>query len=161
MIYFRWCGAALILIAALVCSREYSAYTERRMAEGQGLLSLLLHIEKMIESYLASGGELFEGFIDERLEACGFLPKMREGGRGAFSDAKNSLTVGAPIKERLCTYFSGFGKGYKASELKRLDECISDCKSMISSEKTELEKSIKVTRALLLGGAVGVAILII
>ena len=161
MLYLRWCGAALLLIAALFCSREYSAYAERRIREGAGLHALLLHIEKMIDSYLAPGSELFDGFSDERLEECGFLEKIREGGTRAFSTTKDSLTVGEPIKKRLEDYFSLFGKGYKASELSRLRECISDLKKMLDDECEELQKSVKVTRALLLGGAVGIAILII
>lgn len=161
MLYLRWCGAALIMLCALFCGREYSAYAERRICEGAGLLALLLHIEKMIDSYLAPGGELLVGFSDEWLEKCGFLGKMREGGVAAFPTAADSLAVGESIKKRLSDYFSGFGKGYKESELARLRECISDCKKMLSEEREELEKSVKVTRALLLGGAVGIAILII
>lgn len=161
MLYLRWCGAALLFIAAIFCGREYSSYAERRVREGAGLFALLLHMEKMIDSYLAPSAELFLGFSDERLAECGFLEKMREGGARAFSAAKEALTVGEPIKKRLEDYFSLFGKGYKASELSRLRECISDIKKMLSDEQEELEKSVKVTRALLLGGAVGIAILII
>ena len=163
MLYLRWCGAALMLIFALFCGREYSAYAERRSGEGRAVLSLLAHIEKMIDSYLSPHGELFLGFNDEWLEGCGFLAALRsgEGLASAFSSSQEKMLLSEGVKKRLSDYFSDFGKGYKEAELKRLRDCRADIEKMLLSEGDELKKSVKVARALLLGGAVGIAILII
>lgn len=163
MVYLKWCGAALVLVFVLFLSREYSSYAERRAREGESFIRLLAHIEKMIDSYLLPHGELFLGFSDDWLEKSGFLGKLREGSglSHAFSSASDRLAVSEPIKARLAEYFSGFGKGYKEAELLRLRECRTDVEKMLSAERTELEKNVKVTRALLLGGAAGIVILII
>lgn len=163
MIYLKWCGAALVMISALFFGREYSTYAERRADEGESFIRLLAHIEKMIDSYLLPHGELFLGFSDERLEKCGFLGKLREGSglSVAFSSASDKLLICESIKTRLAEYFSGFGKGYKEAELSRLRECRTDVEKMLSNERAELEKNVKVTRALLLGGAAGIMIMII
>lgn len=163
MLYLRWCGAALMLIFALFCGREYSAYAERRSGEGEAVLSLLAHMEKMIDSYLLPHGELFLGFSNEWLEGCGFLAALRsgEGLSFAFSSSQDKLLLPEGVKKRLSDYFSGFGKGYKEAEINKLRECRADIEKMLLSDGEELKKSVKVTRALLLGGAVGIAILII
>ena len=152
-----------MLISALFFGKEYSAYAERRAGEGESFIRLLAHIEKMIDSYLLPHGELFLGFSNEWLEKCGFLAKLREGSglSSAFSSARDRLAISEPIKARLAEYFSGFGKVYKEAELSRLRECRTDVEKMLSLERAELEKSVKVTRALLLGGAAGIMIMII
>jgi hypothetical protein len=161
MLYLRWCGAALLLICALICGREYSAYAGRRVREGEGYLSLLSYIEKMIDSYLTPLSEIFSVFECESLEENGFLPSIRSG-----KSANETLTeVKGLIPEQMRTllsdYFNGFGKGYKDSELGRTREVRAEMEKMLDKERENLEKSVKVTKALLIGSAVGIAILII
>lgn len=161
MLYLRWCGAALLLLCALLCGREYSAYAGRRVSEGEGYIALLSHIEKMIDSYLAPLSEIFSGFECEALEKNCFLPAIRSGKspREALTEIKGLIPEN--MRTLLSDYLDGFGKGYKESELKRTREARAELEAMLDGERESLEKSVKVTRALLLGAAVGIAILII
>ncbi|MBP3402177.1 MAG: hypothetical protein J6K85_03855 [Clostridia bacterium] len=161
MLYLRWCGAALLLICALICGREYSAYIGRRVREGEGYLSLLSCIEKMIDSYLTPLSDIFSGFECEALEKSGFLPSVRSGRSASEALGEKSALIPENMRSLLSDYFDGFGKGYKNSELGRTREARVALEKMLDAEKENLEKSVRVTKALLLGGAVGIAILII
>jgi len=161
MLYLRWCGAALLLICALICGREYSAYIDRRVREGEGYLSLLSYIEKMIDSYLTPLSEIFSGFECEALEKSGFLPSVRSGKTASEVLAEQNALIPENMRSLLLDYFDGFGKGYKDSELGRTRKAKAELDKMLGAERENLEKSARVTKALLLGGAVGIAILII
>ncbi len=163
MLYLKWCGAALLLLFALFCGREYSAYAERRVGECEGYISLLLHIEKMIDSYLAPPSVIFRDFECEALESIGFLPAVRSGeaASNALSLSEKNSLLPEHIREKIREYFDGFGRGYKDAELTRTRASRAELEEMLKSEKASLEKSVKVTRALLLGAAAGITILII
>lgn len=150
-----------MLLFALLCGREYSNYANRKIEECEGYLSLLLHIEKMIDSYLAPPSVIFAEFECEALEKNGFLPLVREGKSPceALGEIKSALPN--DMHSELVGYFAGFGKGYRDSELSRTCKTCGELERMVENERAGLEKSVKVTRALLFGAAAGITILII
>ena len=151
------------MIAALFFCREYSLYAERRILQYKGFLSLLSHAEGMISRFLAKGEELWRGFSDSALEECGFLSDLREG-RGlkeAFSSCENRLCLPRSVKDELSAFFSDFGRSYKEGQLSSLSAFRSSLEERLKAEEADLEKSVKVTKALILGGAMSVVILII
>ena len=78
-IYFRWGGAALIMICALLIDREYKQYLNRRISENCGFLSLVSHAEAKISKFLCHGDGLWRDFSDDALTKCGFLPALQSG----------------------------------------------------------------------------------
>lgn len=151
----------MLLLAALLCGREYSAYADRRLRECEGYLTLVSYIEKMIDSYLAPLSVIFRDFECEALTENGFLPAVRSGVSPGEALGEKKLLIPEDIRELLCDYFSGFGKGYKDAELSRTRKAREELEKMVENERASLEKSVKVIRALLLGVAAGIAILII
>ena len=162
-LYLRWAGAAVIMVAALYTSREYSRFASRRLAQWRGFISLLTHLEGEISKFLARGEGLFRGFADAELEECGFLQNLREGDGllSAFEKCQSKLLLPRECKDALCEFFSSFGRSYKESELASLGAFRSSFEKEYEAEKERLEKSVKVTRTLLLGLALSVAILLI
>ena len=162
-VYFRWGGGAVLLVAAALVGREYTAYTERRISECEGFLSLLSHIEGKISKYLSFGDGLWRDFSDAELERVGFLPALREGltASEAFSRCNARLSLGDDVRERLGAFFEDFGKEYMEGELKRLRLFREELAKIHAAECVELRKNAKVVRTLLIGAALGALILLI
>lgn len=162
-IYLRWGGAALVMIAALFASREYSAYAQRRISQYKGFVALISHAEGMIAKFLAKGEELWRGFTDNALEECGFISSLREGKSlsESFSSCEDRLCLPRGVREELRGFFSEFGKSYKDGQLSSLSLFRAKLETKLNEEEAGLEKSLKVTRALIIGGALSVVILII
>ena len=162
-LYLRWGGAALIMIAALFACREYSVYAEKRILQHKGFIALISHAEEMISKFLAKGIELWQDFSDSALEECGFSSHLREGRSlsEAFSACEVGICLPKDVKEELRDFFSGFGKSYKDGQLSSLSEFRKRLENRLKEEELSLEKSLKVTKALIIGGALAVVILII
>ena len=153
----------MILLCALFVGREYTAYIKKRLSEYRGFASLIAHIEGMISRFLTPQDSLWQSFSDEVLEKCGFLAALREGGSlsDAFEACRASLSLSDGVKSRLSSFFSGFGAEYMDGELSRSSDFRSELEDGLKKEESELEKSLKITNALLLAGSVGIVILII
>lgn len=161
--YIRLLGGGLLLILSLFVSRGYSAYKDRRIAEAEGFIGLIAHIEGKISGFLSHGASLWQGFSDASLEQIGFLQKLKEGVTlsEAFSLTKAGLSLDCGTRERLREYFNTFGRGYREDELRRASCCREALEADLKKAKEELEKNVKAVRVLLLGGSLGIIILLL
>ena len=158
----RWLGGLLILLFALIVGREYSGFAESKVRMLSEYVKALLQIEKMIEICLATPAEIFADFDSQPLDKCGFLPAVREGRGlgGAFSSADKSA-LSSEARAILSDYFDGFGRGYAEREIARARKARGELEALLARERETSEKSVRVTSAMLLGGAAGVLIFII
>lgn len=161
-IYFRWGGIALLMIAALCINRGYKDYLDRRLSEFLGLFSLVEHAKDMISKFLSYGKELWRDYSDEQLEKCGLLSALREGKSlsEAFDMCKENMALSKESKQKLSHHFKKLGSGYKDGEISKLEELKTEIGDMLSVESREAEKNKSVVSALLLGGALALAIMI-
>ena len=159
----RLLGAGALMLFALIFGREYSAYVGRRIAEGEAFLALVSHIERMISEYLAPPEVIFTDFCSDELEHCGFLPAVRSGLSPADAIISHDvhLSVSTEIRDRLKAYFSVLGRSYREGELAAARECLADLGKIQSVERRELQKSVNLTRTLLLCVTMGITILIV
>ena len=162
-IYFRWGGAALIMICALLIDREYKQYLTRRISENCGFLSLVSHAEAKISKFLCHGDGLWRDFSDDALTKCGFLPALQSGASVAdsFEQCCNKTALSKEAKKLLSDSFKEWGKGYRDGEVAFLSSLKEKIASLLDKEKTEAEKSKKITTALLFGGALSILIMAI
>lgn len=162
-LYFRLGGAALVMIAALLISRYYEKYLLKRVDEYSGLVLLVTHMENEITKYLAYGNRLWSNFRHDGLEKCGFLPVLRECGSisEALSNVGDRMSLSRASREHLAESFSRLGRGYLDEELGLLSEIKDSLSAELDTERIEAEKNIKVVRALLLGGALAVVVMVI
>lgn len=161
--YLKIAGGLLLLLGAYLISEEYSAYAKRRIEQNLGILALLSHAEGMIERYLAFGRELWEGFENEALEKCGFLSELKQGRAvgSAFSLCLDRFCLSEEAVKRLKELFSSLGRGYKEEEVRRIFEFRKSYAVLSEEEGAELEKSVGVVRAISIGAALVIFILII
>ena len=159
-LYLKWGGIALEIIAALLISREYDRRLDRRISEHLGLVNLIAYAETEITKSLAHGGGLWQGFSDGALEKCGLLPLLREGEslKNAFDKCKGKMALSTEAKERISNLFVPIGRGYRDSEVRLLGEIKDSLSRELDSESESADKSKKIAKALLLGGALTVAI---
>ena len=163
MLYLKWGAVVLMLLVALFIGREYSAYMERRLAQMRGFSSLFSHAEEMISKYLSPADAIVSDFTDPELEKCGFLPALREGKDllGAFEACSGQLALTSGMKREIGEFLSGFGRGYKDGELKRISAFRRRLEQEMASCAESAQKDVKAVRALLFGGAMAAGILII
>ena len=160
-LYIKWGGIALVMIGALLVSREYDRLLDRRILEYRGLVNLITHAEAEITKSLAHGSGLWQGFSDDALENSGLLPLLREGEslKNAFDKCKGKMALSTEAKERISALFAPLGRGYRDSEIRLLCEIKDSLSREYDSESESAEKNKKIARALLLGGALTVAIM--
>ena len=162
-IYLRFLGGGLVMVAALIASREYSAYAQKRLEQYRGLIEFLSHAEGMISRFLASGDGLLTGFKNKALEDTGFLSALREG-KGfseSFAMCESKFAFSEEQKALIKKFCSDVGRGYKESEALTFACFRKTLESEMEREKETLDKSVKVARALLLGGALAFLIVVI
>lgn len=162
-LYIRLGGAAVVMIAALLISRCYEKYLLKRVDEYSGLVLLVRHMENEITKYLAYGSRLWSDFRHDGLEKCGFLPALRECGSicEALSNIGDRMSLSRVSREHLAESFSRLGRGYLDEELSLLSEIKDSLSEELDTERIEAEKNIRVVRALLLGGALAVVVMVI
>lgn len=154
---------AIILIGALAISREYSAFYRRRIAQTDGFVALIIHIEGAISERLASGKGLVAGFSDEALSSLGFLESVRSGAtlHDAFLGCRRASVISREVSMRLERYFADFGRYYKERELSRAATCVEELERLLERERADMPKNVKLARTLLVAFALGVLILIV
>ena len=158
----KFFGIGLMLLSAVIFSKEYEKHLDMRQGIAEGFLSLLLHVRRQIDCYLTPASRLADGFSCAPLEKCGFLKEAKEKGVGpAYSSMKDSPLLYESAKAVLTPLFLNFGKEYKENTVKQIDGAVASLKDILQKEKEESERSLKVARTLAVSAALGAAILII
>ena len=161
--YLRIFGSVLIVLAATFVARGYSRYCEARLRTLEGFLSFLLHIKGEIKRTLTTPEGFVRDFKCEELSECGFLSAVGSGEplHGAYLSSLPKLKLGINARELLSEFFEGFGKDYAEGERIRTESYAQKLERIAESERESLPKNVKLCRALLLAGALGLIILII
>ena len=161
-LYFRLLGGGLVVLSAIFASLEYSRYAERRLLHYSSLATLFDHAGGMISRFLSRGDELWRSFQNEELEKIGLLAHLR-GGESlslAFEKCESSLVLPQETKEKVRKVISSAGREYRNRAAEAYLSLAKWLEEEKNSEKERLEKSVKVTRALLIGGSLAFLIFI-
>lgn len=160
-VYLKIGGCLLIMLSALLVGREYSKYTDRRIAENAGFLSLVRHMEGQVAKFLSYGDGLFFGFEDSALESCGFLTAIKDGESlsSAMEKCKSHLSISPEMKSSLTEFFTHFGGDYQEEELRKISAFLSKIEKMAERDSENMTKNLQVARALLLGGALWASVM--
>lgn len=161
-IYIRIFGAVFIMLSALFIGREYSRFSDKRIGELRGFLLFVRHVGGRVSNYLSFGNELFWGFECGELESVGFLSHLREGKSlyESFMLCCPRLSIPLAQKEALKEFFHTFGNDYREGELEKITAFLEKYEKEAERECENMTKSLRVTRALLLGGALWVGIMV-
>ena len=161
--YIKIVGGLILLACAFLIGKAYESYAFRAISEYEAFLSMLGHIKNKINCFLMTTCKLLCDFESGPLEESGFLPKLREGKRmsEAFEDASARLAISKEAKKLLSVFFEELGVGYKDEELNRISGVERELSSILSREREEMPKNVRIAKTLLLAAALGILILII
>lgn len=153
-------GSAMIMIAALVVSKEYKSFTVSRVERLSGYFELLSHIERKIGVSLCPQHKLCEGFSSAALESE-FLPRLRECGELSAAYGGVGICVADEAHKILLSYFADFGKCDRAGELERVREAKVALQPILRRERETADKNIKLFETVAAAIALGLIILLI
>lgn len=160
---YRIAGIAAVALAALIFSREFSAYQKRRMGETEGFLSLLTFMRGEINCHLRPVSEWCRDFRDPALERVGFLPALRESCdlSGAYSACERQLSVTDAERKLLSAFTSSFGHGYREDELKLVDYYCAEMGRAAARCRRDVPRYNRLVRTLCASAAVAAVILLL
>ena len=154
---------AILPLAALIIGRGYSVYVDRRIAECEELCELLIHIRARVGCFLSPVSEMLSDFHSDRLSELGFVREVCDG-RGlseAYENIAPRLSVSEEVRRVIGGFFESFGRGYRDETLSEIDYARESLEKILERERVELDKSVRLTRSILLLVSVGLIILLI
>lgn len=156
MSFLKICGALALLAFALLASECYRKDRESAFLRLEGMVLLLRFLKEEIDRYLTPCDEIFLKFRHEALEACGFLPLLRE--KKSLAEALElsyeDLALPEKIRSELTDYAGHLGQGYREEEVERANCTLARVLPIYETARETLKKNIRLARVLLLSGAV-------
>ena len=148
---FRLFGTLCMTAAALGSVLFLLRWEARRKAELSGLLSLLSTVKSGILLRSLPLSEIFLGFEEPALSACGFLEALRSGGLRFALDG-GFLSFSREELSFLYRYAEGLGERFLCEEETAVTEALGALSALIAEESEEKKKSYKRRRTLILTG---------
>lgn len=159
-LFLRLVGVGIISVCGIIVSREYSKYLEKRISHYRGVLDLLIYLQDNCDFGRSAERISWHKFHNDVLEKCGILSALREGVgiADSFERHGRSLTVGDELKESILSVFRSCESGGFNERLSALKD---EASREYERESNDKERNEKVAKALLVGGALAIGIMII
>ena len=154
-------GLTLLLLAAWLIGAGYSSYCKKRLKQTEDFLSLVMHVRKRIEVFMATQKKLLCGYESDSLSR--FVAAAIEKGSlsEAFEEVRGGLSVSEELKGRLSEFFSEFGKNYRDSEIKRTELFCNELREEVKREEERTPVRIKIAYTLLFAAAGSLLIILL
>jgi stage III sporulation protein AB len=149
----------------LLGSFGYVGYTlvymeHQRVRQTEGVLLLLRHIRNGIVCFAFPIEEIYAGFQNESLEACGFLPALRQGGFAhALQVCRHSLWLEAEELRTLSAFAGEVGKSYSHEQARLCDYTAGEIEQALHRRREEAPRRARAAASLAL--CAGLALLIL
>ena len=159
----RYIGLFLVMLSSLAFSREYTRYMQKRVRECEAFLDFIGHLRMELSCYLRPLREAAGGFSSDALTEVGFFEAVNSTGNiyEAFSRTRRRLSLSDEELMPLESLFSSLGHSYLDEELKLINMCEENMRSVTEKIKRESPKSIKLISTLSVTAAIGFFILVI
>ena len=154
---FKLLGCLLVLSAGGLAAFSSVQYEKRRLSVLDGWIGLVFYIRSQIDCYLTPLNEILNGADRELLRAC-----MGDGHcRDLQGILQNSqLYLGSEAQRLLSAFVRELGSSYREEQVKRCDYYITSLRTLRDKQMEELPAKIRVSVAICLCIAFGVAILL-
>ena len=117
-------GLALLLICALVISREYSRYLKKRIAECEGFISLITHMRLEMKCFLRPPRDIGRGFESTAINSFISALEGEESVYLAYSKSRPSFSLTVEERAPLEELFSSIGVCYADDGVRLIDEAL-------------------------------------
>jgi hypothetical protein len=154
-------GLALLLICALVISREYSRYVKKRIAECDGFISFIKHMRLEMKCFLRPPKDIGRGFESS---AINFFISALEGEESvylAYSKSCSALSLSLEERAPLEELFSSIGLCYADDGVRLIDEALERLEMLRGRLTTDGLRGTRVFKTVSAAVSVGLFILFI
>lgn len=157
----RVLGLLAIFGATFFAARCYGDAEQRRVAEAEGLLSLLIHLRLTLGTYALPLADIYASFQNEALERAGFLPTLRQEGMQAALTAAAPMGLGQEELSPLLQFAAQLGRHFLEDELRAADRVIAHLSAVVEERRRDAPRRKKLGRALFATGGAMIALLFI
>ncbi len=159
----KYIGAFIVIVAALLMSREYSRYIKKRADQCEEFLSFIAYMRIQISCFLRPSREIAKGFSGEELEKIGFLDAVNEGESlyGAYKATESSLALTLREREIIETLFYSLEECYLDDGIRIIDSSYKEMESVCRKIREERPKNVKLAATLSVTASIGFLILIL
>ncbi len=157
----KLCGMLFFLMAVCLVYRDYSCMKRGRLLEISELSRFVSHLRAAYIRERRSPREATESFSSELLTKIGFLPELLRTGDslGAFRSVSDKLSSKPKTEEILTSLFEALRQGAPTECEEALLAADTRLGSLLENERSETEKSIRVSQILSVTFALGLILL--
>lgn len=162
MIY-KLIGAAMLMALSISMAFQICTMESRRVRQTEALLLLLRYIKAQISCFRTPLSEMFAGFENEELEACGLLPLLRDGCSfpDAFEKTRPRLYLDSDETEMLSSFSREIGGGYREEQEECCAYYIRELERAYSEGREERPARVRVLRSLVISAGLMVIIILV
>lgn len=154
-------GLALLLLGALVISREYKRYVKKRLAECEGFISFIKYMRIEMKCFLKPPREIGRGFCDEAISPFLIALEKEESLYSAYTAAKDSFSFTVEEKSALGELFSSIGVCYADDAVRMIDGVLERLSVSREALLTDGMRGVRVFQTVSAAASVGLFILLI
>lgn len=154
-------GLSLLLLSALLISREYTRYVRKHIAECEGFISFIKHMRIEMRCSLRTPREIGQRFSDEAIAS--FLLALEQEGSlySAYNASRRSFSLSDDERVALEELFSSVGQCYADDGVRLIDDVLDRLQASRASLLTDGVRSIRVFQTVSVAASVGLFILLI
>lgn len=159
----KYIGIIAVLLSAVIISKEYSSFVNKRLSECRDFLRFIEHMKIQVGCFLRPSNELAKGFSSGSLSDAGFLGALENGESlyGAYKVAEPNLSISEEERDVLETLFSSVGECYLDEGVKLIDASHTKFENLYHKDRAECPKNAKLTSVISVTAAIGFLILVL
>lgn len=159
----KYIGILAVLLSALAISKEYSAFSKKRLSESCAFLSFLEHMKIQVGCFLRPANELLKDFSSDTLAAVGFTDALEnsESLVTAYKTAEPKLSLSKEEREVLENLFSAVGECYLDEGVRLIDTAREKLEKLYQKNKIECPKNAKLVSVISVTAAIGFLMLVL
>lgn len=158
----RLFGILLLVSGTVGAGFLYAETVKEELRRLEGFLKLARLIRSRIECFRQPLAAIYADFEDEALEACGFIPALRQGDfLLALAKTKDALGLRPALIDLLADFGSELGKSPTGDQIRHCDRCIEQIEEALSALRAAGADRIRLSRVLSLALAAMVTILLL
>jgi hypothetical protein len=154
-------GLALLLLCALILSREYKGYQKKKIAECEGFIAFLGYMRLELRCFLRSPREMGRSFENEAISAFLSSLENEDSIHKALKVSKGALSLTDDECRPIAELFSAIGGCYADDGIRLIDAALLRLDELHSELVANGERSARVFGTVSSAVSVGLFILLI
>lgn len=157
MVFYKVLGGGLIILCGYFCGRSVCQREEKKLRQTEGLIVLVSHIRDMIDRYLMPIDRILKECDVEMISACGLSGECDD----LIKMVDEAVFLDDGIRAEMQSFAYELGRGWRESQLKLCDRCLSSLTRERDRLSADLPRSGRATMTLAMAVAAGITILLL